>query len=1069
MKKIIILITLIVYFINIIIPQGVTAENIINSEVFYADGKTLCVTLPVSSGVVFESNVKNGIRPDLIIIEDLHSNAYVQKNIFNIIDYCSREIGIGYIFTEGAPEGEINLDSLHSLTPAKVKNQVLDNMLNKGLLGAAEYYGALKRDAKLYGLESWSVYMENIERYQNINRKETSLLNIISSAEINLNIDKLKNYNKDMFLYEDVFYGSFRKGKKHFETINYLMEKYGIKTDSYKNIKAFAALSADKEKAYPVGNDIKYFSGLLRNNISFYEYKKLFNEQKNKNSEERLIILYEKSKKFLTSEENKKYIYIQELKKKHEFINAFDLKGYIEETDTVKQILFNKIFKGKEARNTGIMSRFLTLLKDYVKLNITFEDLEYIQNNKEKFKSILSDSSLQDKKNITDIIDNKEIEEYYNTNIKRNKIFVDVIKKKRSGSKTDVAVIGGFHHGITKMLEDEGISYIVIMPKSDKTDLRNYKTTIMDIAVSPDALSDGLLVMGLSKHKQREFLTIWIQELRNSGFKDYEIIEILNKWANSYKNFFGVSGESVSKMHEKEETESEFVNDEHGNIKEDNNISETAKADSANTQIEKIDLSAVVKESKKITVKKLLTIAEVAVKSYLAKFKKPFVYRYEKDGENTVDEKTVKKMESNIRYFPFIQLMLGFELASSFSTIFMQSSGYELNLIAVIFSFLAPAGFVFSGFFGFLGDRIPKRTMLILSLLLHTLGSVSFTVIQFSPVLFIASQILPVIGIAGLDISLSPFLYKSLDSLKKKESFKEIYGLNLGLFWITMSLSSLIGGTLAFFVGQQIVVIVAATLDVAVFAGALFFTHKESTETSGKEEKEMNEDTNGKKTRISQIFNPLRALFADRKTFTSVIVNMVVNNIFFVSLAFFLQPLFVSSGLSAIFLAPIYFAANVLQSLASHFISRFGVIAEKKLYRTLFLSGALIMTALFAVTGHPLFLFAVYVSMNFWQGTASLTEISAVYEILDDNMRSKWLAFKSMAGTVVASFTQIAISGLLSFGVTGDMIITAAISVAVSASIAIPKIFGERHKKHKDIFETINIDTKGITALLASA
>jgi hypothetical protein len=42
---------------------------------------------------------------------------------------------------------------------------------------------------------------------------------------------------------------------------------------------------------------------------------------------------------------------------------------------------------------------------------------------------------LQDKKNITDIIDNKEIEEYYNTNIKRNKIFVDVIKKKRSGSK----------------------------------------------------------------------------------------------------------------------------------------------------------------------------------------------------------------------------------------------------------------------------------------------------------------------------------------------------------------------------------------------------------------------------------------------------------------------------------------------------------------------------------------------------------------------------------------------------------------------------------------------------------
>ncbi|MEA5000947.1 MAG: MFS transporter [Endomicrobiaceae bacterium] len=1069
MKKIIILITLTLYFINVIIPQGVTAENIINSEVFSVDGKTISTGFSVSSGIVFESNVKAGNIPDLIIIEDLHSNAYVQKNIFNIIDYCCREIGIGYIFAEGAPEGEINLDSLHSLTPAKVKNQVLDNMLNKGLLGAAEYYGALKRDAKLYGLESWPVYMENIERYQKINKRESSLLHTISSAEINLNIDKLKNYNKDMFLYENVFFCNSGQDKKYFEKINYLASKYGIKTDSYKNIKAFAALSADKKKACSSGNDIRYFSGLLRNKISFYEYKKLFDEQKNKNSEERLIILYEKSKKFLTSEEDKKYIYIRELKEKYEFINAFDLKGYIEETDTVKQILFDKIFERQEAKNTGIISIFLTLLKDYVKLNITFEDLVYVQNNKGKFKSVLSGSSLQDKKNIADIVDNREIEEYYNTNIKRNKIFVDIIKKKRSGTKTDLAVVGGFHHGITKILEDEGISYIVIMPKSDKTDLQNYKTTIMDITVSPDALSDGLLVMGLSKHKQREFLTIWIQELRNSGFKDYEIIEILNKWANSYKNFFGVNEESVSQIREKEEAESEIVNDGQTNIKEENNVSETSRADSANIQTETIDLSEVVKESKKMTVKKLLTSAEVAVKSYLGKFKKPFVYKYEKNGENAVDPKTVKKMESNIRYFPFIQLMLGFELASSFSTIFIQSSGYELNLIAVIFSFLAPAGFVFSGFFGFLGDRIPKRTMLILSLLLHTLGSVSFTVIQFSPVLFIASQILPVIGIAGLDISLSPFLYKSLDSLKKKESFKEIYGLNLGLFWITMSLSSLIGGTLAFFVGQQIVVIIAAALDVAVFIGALFFTHKESTGRVGKEEKEMKEKIDTKEKRVSQIFSPFRALFADRKTFTSVLINMVVNNIFFVSLAFFLQPLFVSSGLSAIFLAPIYFAANVLQSLASHFISRFGVIAEKKLYRTLFLSGALIMTALFAVTGHPLFLFAVYVSMNFWQGTASLTEISAVYEILDDNMRSKWLAFKSMAGTVVASFTQIAISGLLSFGVTGDMIITAAISVAVSASIAIPKIFGERHKKHKDIFETINIDTKGITALLASA
>ncbi|MFA7073643.1 MAG: MFS transporter [Endomicrobiaceae bacterium] len=1068
MKKIIILITLTLYFINIIIPQGVTAENIINGAVFSTDEKTICASIPKSRGIIFESNIKNGMTPDIIIIEDLHGNAYVQKNIFHIINYFNKETEIGYIFTEGAPEGNINLDSLRSLTPVKVKNQVLDNMLNKGLLGAAEYYGALNKEAKLYGLELWPIYIKNIERYQNINGKEPFFLHVISSSEINLNIDKLKFYNKDMFLYEDVFYGNFGKGKTYFEKINYLAEKYGIKINSYKNIKAFESLSLNRLNKYSLGDDIRYFSDILRSRISFYEYKKLFDEQKNKNAEERLIILYEKSKYFLTDEEIKKYEYINELKKKYEYINAFDLKEFVEENIILRKILFDKIFIEGKTRNIGMLSFLMVLLKDYVKLNITIQDFEYIQKNKEKFKSILENSSLQNRNEITDIINNKDIETYYETNLERNKIFVNIIKNKISDGKTDVAVIGGFHHGITKILEAEGISYVVIMPKSDKTDLRHYKTTILDVTVSPDALSDGLLVMGISKHKQREFLTIWIRELRDSGFKDHEIIRILNKWANSYKNFFGVREESEKekRINKKENTELEIINDKPENPEKEHNISEPAKADSSDTQTEEIDLSKIVKENKKISVKKFLTIAKVSVKSYLSKFKKPFVYRYKADGENIIDKKTVKKMESNIRFFPFIQLMLGFELASSFSTIFMQSSGYELKLIAVIFSFLAPASFVFSGFFGFLGDRIPKRTMLIISLLLHTLGSVSFTVIQFSPVLFIASQILPVIGIAGLEISLSPFLYKSLDRLKKKESFKEIYGLNLGLYWITMSLSSLIGGTLAFFVGQQIVVIIAAALDVAVFAGALFFTHKES---SAKNIKEAKEETAGKKKGISQVFSPLKALLSSKKAFTAVIINMVVNNIFFVSLLFFLQPLFVSSGLNAVFLAPVYFVANVLQSLASHFINRFGVIAEKKLYRTLFLSIALIMTALFAFTAHPVFLFAVYVSMNFWQGTASLTEISSVYEILDDTMRSKWLAFKSMAGTVIASFTQIAISGLLSFGITGDVIITAAISVAVFASVVIPKIFGERKKKHKDVFETININTRAVNALLASA
>ena len=550
-----------------------------------------------------------------------------------------------------------------------------------------------------------------------------------------------------------------------------------------------------------------------------------------------------------------------------------------------------------------------------------------------------------------------------------------------------------------------------------------------------NSLSDGLLVSGLSQQKQEQFLISWITELKEQGFKDLEIISIINTWANKHKEFF------YSDINKKKDTK-------------------------------EIDVTETVLKQNKFSLKGRFLKTRDFLKKDLSKFKTIFNYKYNGDNSNNLDNKTIKDMESNIKYFPLIQFMLGFDLYGSFSTIFMQSNGYGLPFISLVISLLAPISFIVSGIGGFIGDKFSKRTIIIAAITVHALGTIAFTLSGLSPVLLIASQILPTIGISLLSLTLSPFLYKSLDNLGQKDSFKEIYGSNLALFWIIMSVSSLFGGILAALTSQATVIAIAAIPDIIIAAGALLFTHDENINISKEKTAETKTVTKEKKKIkdfVKEFFAPVKKLSSDKKTFSLAALNIVVNNMFFVVLCFFLQPALMATGINVGLLAPVYFAGNIMQSLASHLISKVSFIAENKTVRTITFAVSAGLFALFVITGHPIFLILVYVLMNFWQGTSSLTEVSAVYKTLDDNMRSKWLGFKSMFGMIISTVTQLSISGLLAIGLSNNVIISAAVGVITGASFIIPKIIDRTDKKRNILSEDMKMGINQTRALLSCA
>ena len=113
---------------------------------------------------------------------------------------------------------------------------------------------------------------------------------------------------------------------------------------------------------------------------------------------------------------------------------------------------------------------------------------------------------------------------------------------------------------------------------------------------------------------------------------------------------------------------------------------------------------------------------------------------------------------------------------------------------------------------------------------------------------------------------------------------------------------------------------------------------------------------------------------------------------------------------------------------------------------------------LFIVTANPLFFAGVFLLMNFWQGSATLTETDMIYNILDDTMKTKWLSFKSVFGMLVSTLTQISITGLLAAGFSNNLIITASVMILTAGSLLISALFKDKQKQDDTANDIVDID-----------
>ncbi len=441
--------------------------------------------IPVSFGKIFETNIDNEENPDIIIINDLHSQSFAQKNIYSIIKYIKSKIDVDKIFVEGAPKGKVDTSAITTINK-DTREKLLNKMLNKGLVSGAEYF-CYTTNTELYGIEDSYIYTKTLQQAYILMRNENFFDLRIERTKKELNKNKKKFYSEDMFNFEHLFFNRTNiEQKKYCEQLLNIIKQYSIDINQYSEIYNFINIAIYDTQLEPYKKSFeKDFLSLvqkMKNYAPFNVYEKFIKDCKEQNMEDNLIYCYKITNSFLNQKEKDYYSYIDILAQKHNFVNIFDIRKYLNEEELFYKDAFEKIFKTEEGREIFFISKMLFMTETYTKLNIDFYNFEKFKTNKDKFIEILNKTIfIKNKDEIIDILNNEELITYYGNNIKRDTIFFNNVKELTKEKTTNILVVGGFHKKLLKLFNDNGKKYILIFPNTNGNDNKVYRKLILDI------------------------------------------------------------------------------------------------------------------------------------------------------------------------------------------------------------------------------------------------------------------------------------------------------------------------------------------------------------------------------------------------------------------------------------------------------------------------------------------------------------------------------------------------------------------------------------------------------------
>ncbi len=466
--------------------------SLFSQEIIFAQGTlpSSPIAIPDQSGITRKSVSKKG--QDVIInIQDAHSKLGAQESISQILDSLVKNYDLKLIALEGG-SGAIDTSIISSFPIEETRRKAATSLMQEGKISAGEFYAMVSGEpVTLYGVDDPALYRENLDVFRALVEKKVvvrqelkGLQRALHELETKINSPELIDFARHKLLHQE---GSF-KFTEYWDYFSQKAKEKGVDHTRYPNLQKLSQIVTLEKKI-----DFKKASvergaliGELNGRLSKSDLEKLILEslrfKQNKTSSGRFheLVATLSQKTGISPESYSNIILYAEYAVIYESI---DLLSVLEETAAFENDIREKIFRNDDERQLSNLVHSISILSQLADTTLSSKDYEFFVQNEASceiasIRRVLR--TLGDKYQVPaqsyanfEILENAipNAKQFYKLATLRNQALMENTLKrmKKSGVHVAALVTGGFHsEGISSLMDNEKLSYLVVMPKFDE-------------------------------------------------------------------------------------------------------------------------------------------------------------------------------------------------------------------------------------------------------------------------------------------------------------------------------------------------------------------------------------------------------------------------------------------------------------------------------------------------------------------------------------------------------------------------------------------------------------------------
>ncbi|MCM8775499.1 MAG: hypothetical protein NC930_04015 [Candidatus Omnitrophica bacterium] len=439
--------------------------------------------------------------PGIILIQDAHAVPDAQQSILELVKYLNEHFGLNLVGLEGA-SGRLDPTLLRNCPDKGSLNQILEDYLSRGEISGAAAAAVLSgKEADYYGIEDQALYEEGINQFLQALQSQPALLREIVLLRDRLSVLKKAVYSPELFDFDQRISALDEDTADWIEFFKYLgavKPAGGQNPDFQKQYPHLAAVfkeicTGKAPHSRQVLRKIQQLSQIiqkrLRDKKQILEFRgKLQDFETERIGPEAFAhYLYESAMRMAAQtqegetgpEETSALPDI--FRELHPLIDHYDLlnrmKGpvFLRELDTYVTELKKQLYRNDSERRLDRLSREYRLLAKLVKLELSRDEWDEIDEIKEEIQDLGSrlqkgeEAALQGR--IHHLFSSNRIStfiHFYQIAEQRDHAFYKNITRLMK-ENTAILVAGGFHtQGLRKIFKENGIAYALIAPAMRK-------------------------------------------------------------------------------------------------------------------------------------------------------------------------------------------------------------------------------------------------------------------------------------------------------------------------------------------------------------------------------------------------------------------------------------------------------------------------------------------------------------------------------------------------------------------------------------------------------------------------